>query len=166
MSIKVAVAGITDGALDSLRQVIDSTPSLALVGDLDGGGIAKQAKRQAPDVIVLPLEDISLDDDFVSDALAAAPRALGLVADGSVSGLRELFGMGVNGCILHSAAQEELVSAIHELHEGRRYVGPSLASAVVTDFVVSIARAAKQTTPDVDMSIVQASEQAATTAHA
>ncbi len=166
MSIKVAVAGIVDDALDSLRQVIDSNPSLALVGDIDGVGIAKQTSGQTPDVVVLPLEDISLDDDFVSDALTAAPRALGLVADGSVSGLRELFGMGVNGCILHSAAQDELVSAIHELHEGRRFVGPSLASAVVTDFVVSIARASEDTTPDVDISLVQASEQAATTAHA
>jgi len=166
MSIKVAVAGIVDDALDSLRQVIDSNPSLALVGDIDGVGIAKQTSGQTPDVVVLPLEDISLDDDFVSDALTAAPRALGLVADGSVSGLRELFGMGVNGCILHSAAQDELVSAIHELHEGRRFVGPSLASAVVTDFVVSIARASADTTPDVDISLVQASEQAATTAHA
>ena len=165
MSIKVAVAGIGHDALESVRQLIESNPSLALVGDIDGVGLAKQAGGQTPDVVVVPLEDALLSDEFVSDALSSAPRALGLVSDGSVRGLRELFGMGVNGCILHCAAQDELAPAIHALHQGRRHVGPSLASAVVTDFVTSIARSAKEDASKVDVSLIQASDQAGSALH-
>ena len=57
MSIKGAVAGIGHDALERVRQVIESNPSLALFGDIDGVGLAKQTGGQAPDVEAVPLED-------------------------------------------------------------------------------------------------------------
>jgi DNA-binding NarL/FixJ family response regulator len=115
-----------------LRLLLEAEPDVMVD---DEAGDAEQAIRLArlhkPDVVLL---DVVMPGrsglDAAPDILAAAPKAkiLVLSMQDDPSYVRQAFAAGATGYLLKEAADADLMQAIHEVADGRRYVHPLLGA--------------------------------------
>jgi two-component system response regulator NreC len=117
-----------------LRALLEGEPGLSVVGESASAGEALEHVRAGrPDVLLL---DVVMPGRSGIDALpeirAAAPdtRVLMLSMQDDPAYVRQAFANGASGYLLKDAADDELVQAIHEVAEGRRYVHPSLGARI------------------------------------
>jgi two-component system response regulator NreC len=131
-----------------LRMLLDSEDDLEVVGD---AGTAREAvfevRARQPDVILL---DVTMPDE---NGITALPKLMHEAPDAKVlmlsmeddpSYVRKAFGAGAHGYVLKEAADAEVVAAVREVAEGRRYVHPTLGARMVA------ADAAAQAAADAD----------------
>jgi two-component system response regulator NreC len=131
-----------------LRMLLDAEDDLEVVGD---AGSARDAvfevRARQPDVILL---DVTMPDEngivVLPKLLHEAPDAkvLMLSMEDDPSYVRRAFGAGAHGYVLKEAADAEVVAAVREVAEGRRYVHPTLGARMVA------ADAAAQAAADAD----------------
>lgn len=129
-----------------LRMLLEAEADFEVVEE---AGTADEAIRKArlekPDVVLL---DVVMPGrsglDAVPDLLQAAPksRILVLSMQDDPSYVREAFSVGASGYLLKEAADTELVQAVHEVAEGRRYVHPVLGARLAAAEAEAEARAA------------------------
>ena len=118
-----------------LRMLLDAEDDLEVVGD---AGSARDAvfevRARQPDVILL---DVTMPDE---NGITALPKLLHEAPDAKVlmlsmeddpSYVRKSFGAGAHGYVLKEAADAEVVAAVREVAEGRRYVHPTLGARMV-----------------------------------
>jgi two-component system response regulator NreC len=118
-----------------LRLLLEAEDDLEVVGD---AGSARDAvfevRARQPDVILL---DVTMPDE---NGIAALPKLLHEAPDAKVlmlsmeddpSYVREAFGAGAHGYVLKEAADAEVVAAVRDVAEGRRYVHPTLGARMV-----------------------------------
>ena len=118
-----------------LRLLLDKQDDIEVVGE---AGNAKDAVFRAralkPDVILL---DVVMPGESGIEVL---PKLLKESPDTNVlvlsmqddpSYVREAFAAGASGYVLKEAADEEVVAAVREIAEGRRYVHPTLGARLV-----------------------------------
>ena len=115
-----------------LRLLLDAAAGVEAVGeagDADEG--IRQARRLKPDVVLL---DVTMPGQSGIDALPrlleASPdsKVLVLSMEGDPSYLREAFSQGASGYVLKEAADNELVTALNQVHAGGQYVHPALGA--------------------------------------
>ncbi len=96
--------------------------------------MAAVTARLHPDVLVL---DIGLPDasgiTAIEGVIRSSPqtKVLVLTMHDDVAYLREAFAAGALGYVLKAAADVELIHAVHEVADGRRYVHPELGAALL-----------------------------------
>jgi len=119
-----------------LRRVLESEPDLVVSGEAGSADEALAVVReQQPDVILL---DVTMPGrsgiDVLPDLLEASPatRVLMLSMQDDPAYVRKALGAGANGYLLKDAADAELVKAIHEVAQGRRYVHPVLGARLAS----------------------------------
>jgi len=115
-----------------LRKLLELDPDVDVVGEAASGEEAVTlARRDVPDVVLL---DVVMPGrsgiDVLPEILDAAPdtRILVLSMQDDPAYVRQAFAAGANGYLLKEAADGELVQAIHEVADGRRYVHPLLGA--------------------------------------
>jgi two-component system response regulator NreC len=115
-----------------LRRLLEAEPGIEVVGEAaDAEEALAQVTAQQPDVLLL---DIVLPGrsgiEALPDLLAAAPetRMLVLSMQDDPSYVRRAFAVGASGYLLKEAADAELMQAIRDVSEGRRYVHPLLGA--------------------------------------
>ena len=118
-----------------LRMLLDAEDDLEVVGD---AGTAREAvfevRARQPDVILL---DVTMPDENGITALpklmheAPEAKVLMLSMEDDPSYVRKAFGAGAHGYVLKEAADAEVVAAVREVAEGRRYVHPTLGARMV-----------------------------------
>ncbi len=122
-----------------LRTLLQSEPSLELVGEASGGYEAIELVAEtSPDIILLDLSMPDLDGIAVTKKLAPKYpelRILILTIHEDKALVREAIKSGASGYILKRAAESELVSAINVLMRGDMYVDHALLSTLVEDTV-------------------------------
>jgi two-component system response regulator NreC len=115
-----------------LRRLLESEPGLAVVGEASDGDQAIAALREAaPDVLLLDLVLPGLSGIEVLPALrAAAPhtRVLVLSMQDDPAYVRQAFRAGADGYLLKEGAASDLVEAIRDVADGRRYLHPLLGA--------------------------------------
>jgi two-component system response regulator NreC len=118
-----------------LRMLLEAEDDLEVVGD---AGSARDAvfevRARQPDVILL---DVTMPDE---NGIVALPKLLHEAPDAKVlmlsmeddpSYVREAFGAGAHGYVLKEAADAEVVAAVRDVAQGRRYVHPTLGARMV-----------------------------------
>lgn len=122
-----------------LRMLLESQPDLEIAAETDSGEKAiSMVSQHKPDVVVM---DISLPD---MSGIQATRRIKELFPAVSVVALTihedeqyffEMLQAGASGYVPKKAASEDLINAIHSAHQGEIYLYPSLAKALVKDFL-------------------------------
>jgi two-component system response regulator NreC len=135
--IKVLIADDHAIVRAGLRALLNSEPSMELVGEATGGYEAIElAGTSNADILVL---DISMPDlDGISVTKKIKPqfpglRILILTVHEDEALLREAIKVGASGYILKRAAETELISAIHAIMSGVLYVDPSMVRILLSD---------------------------------
>lgn len=122
-----------------LRTLLQSEPSLELVGEASGGYEAIELVAEtSPDIILLDLSMPDLDGIAVTKKLKPKYpelRILILTIHEDEALVREAIKAGASGYILKRAAESELVTAINVLMRGDMYVDHALLSTLVDDTV-------------------------------
>ncbi len=122
-----------------LRMLLEGQPDMTIVGEADSGLQAlEKAKELAPDVVVM---DITLPDISGIEATRQIKEELPNV---SVIALTihedeqyffEMLQAGASGYVPKRAAPEDLITSIRAAFAGEIYIYPSLAKALVADFL-------------------------------
>ncbi len=120
-----------------LRALLNSEPSMELVGEATGGYEAIElAGRCSPDILVLDVSMPDLDGISVTRKIHSqypGLRILILTVHEDEALLREAIKAGAAGYVLKRAAESELISAIHTIMAGRLYVDPSMVRILLSD---------------------------------
>ena len=135
--IKVLIADDHAIVRRGLRTLIDSEPTMQLIGEAEGGRDAiEKVEAIRPDVLILDLSMPDMDGIAVTKAIKARfPEmcVLILTVHEDDALLRAALKSGASGYILKRAAEEELVAAIHRIVRGDLYVDPSVMRHLVGD---------------------------------
>lgn len=120
-----------------LRAVLNSDPSLDLVGEASGGYESVElVSTVRPDILVLDLSMPDLDGIAVTKRLKPQwpdLRILILTIHEDEALLREAIKSGASGYILKHAAESELIAAIHVVMRGELYVDPHMVRVLLDE---------------------------------
>jgi len=122
-----------------LRMLLEGQPDMKIVGEADSGLQAlDKARLLSPDVVVM---DITLPD---TSGIEATRRLKETLPDIAVVALTihedeqyffEMLQAGASGYVPKRAAPEDLIASIRAAFAGEIYIYPSLAKALVADFL-------------------------------
>ena len=118
-----------------LRLLLDAERDIEVVAEAgDAREAIFEARAQKPDVILL---DVVMPGrsglEAIPDLMKESPesRILVLSMQDDAAYVREAFGSGASGYVLKEAADAEVVEAVREVAQGRRYVHPVLGARLV-----------------------------------
>ena len=143
MADRIRVLICDDHALvrSGLRRLLETEEGIEVIGEAaDAEDALEQVGAQPPDVLLL---DVVMPGrsgiEALPDLLAAAPatRVLVLSMQDDPSYVRQAFSAGASGYLLKEAADAELMQAIRDVAEGRRYVHPLLGARLAAADVVT-----------------------------
>jgi two-component system, NarL family, response regulator NreC len=129
-----------------LRMLLAAEDEFEVVEEAgDAEEAIRKARLEKPDVVLL---DVVMPGrsglEAAGEVLQAAPKAkiLVLSMEDDPSYVREAFSVGASGYLLKEAADSELVQAVKEVAEGRRYVHPVLGARLAAAEADAEAKAA------------------------
>ena len=144
--IRVVIADDHSLVRRGLRQLLESQPDFAIVGEVASGTeVSSAVVELAPDVLLI---DINMPGPgFLSvmrELRAVAPRVAILVVSAHAEALyaRRAFLEGASGYLYKGNADEELIVAIRTAARGGRYVSDSLAEELAANLSVGARGAA------------------------
>jgi DNA-binding NarL/FixJ family response regulator len=118
---------------EGLRRILTEDPDVTVVQAVGTAGDAVEAcRRHQPHGVLL---DVSLPDASGLAAIARisdvspSSRIIMLTMHEDVAYLREAFSQGAAGYLIKAAADVDLLTAVHHVARGGRYVHPSLGAA-------------------------------------
>jgi two-component system invasion response regulator UvrY len=122
-----------------LKQIIAAEQGMQIVGEAENAGEAIRVIRQtACDAVVL---DITLPDGSGLDVLSrlklerpSLPVLIMSIHEEEQYALRVLKA-GASGYLMKNSIPEELIKAIRKIASGGRYISPSLAESLASEFV-------------------------------
>jgi two-component system response regulator NreC len=138
---KIKLLLVDDHAVvrSGLKMLLETQPDVAIVGEAEAGAEAVELARSLlPDVVVL---DITLPD---MSGIEVARRVHKICPQAAIVALTihedeqyffEMLAAGASGYVPKRAAPEDLLTAIRAAHHGEVYLYPSLARALVQDYV-------------------------------
>ena len=138
-AIRVFIADDHAVLRSGLRLLLDAEPDIEVVGDCATGEEAVRAVVASPPDVVLM--DISMPG---GGGLAATERirqqcrqvkVLVLTMHDDEGYLRQFLRAGASGYVLKKAADTELTAAIRAVHGGDVYIYPSVARALVSEYL-------------------------------
>lgn len=115
---------------EGLRAILEREGMTVVAEAETGRGALAMAARHRPDVVIM---DISMPDlngvDATRQLLSETPSAsvIGLSMNGDRKFVRAMLAAGAAGYVLKTSAKEELLQAIRETANGRKYVSPAVA---------------------------------------
>ncbi|NDJ86940.1 MAG: response regulator [Chloroflexi bacterium] len=138
--VRLILADPHDLIRQGIRSLLSEEPEFAIVGEAKNSAeIEDLVAHYAPDVLLL---DYDLGLDVIGQVAAIAPDAHVLVMsmhDNEAYALASLRN-GATGYVLKETGREELVEAVREIADGRRYLSHSLAERVI-DFYINTQQA-------------------------
>ena len=151
-SIKILMVDDHEIVRAGLRMLLQAQPDMVIVGEVDTGrGAVAKAKELVPDIVLM---DISLPDIDGFEATRQIKRALPNVAilaltmHESDEYFFKMLDAGASGYVPKKAAPIDLVAAIRVVHEGGVFLYPSVAKALVRDYMGRVADGGERETFD------------------
>lgn len=132
--IKVMVVDDHQLLREGVAAVLDPQDDIVLVGEASNGREAIEGfRRWRPDVTLMDLQMPDMGGlEAIAAIMAEYPQARIIILttySGDVQAMRALKA-GALGYLLKSSLRRELISTIHDVHQGRRYLQPEIASAI------------------------------------
>jgi two-component system, NarL family, response regulator NreC len=131
-SIRVLICDDHALVRSGLRRLLETEANVVVVGEASNAEEALElVARQKPDVLLL---DVVMPGrsgvEALPEVLAESPstHVLVLSMQDDPSYVRQAFTAGASGYLLKEAADTDLIQAIHDVGEGRRYVHPLLGA--------------------------------------
>jgi two-component system response regulator NreC len=123
----------------ALRMLLEGQPDMKIVGEADSGLQAlERARELSPDVVVM---DITLPDISGIEATRQLKEefpeisVIALTIHDDEQYFFEMLQAGASGYVPKRAASEDLITSIRAAYAGEIYIYPSLAKALVADFL-------------------------------
>jgi len=121
-----------------LRALLESDPSLVIVGEASNGlNAIELVKRLKPIVLITDFMMPGLDGLTISRKLSRLKldtRVILLSMYGDQAYVVTAFNNGASGYVLKDSCGAELFQAIHEVVAGRRYISPAISDASMNSF--------------------------------
>ena len=130
---------------DGLKALVNGQPDMEVVGEAENGRSVLEKVRQLKPHIVLM--DISMPDMNGAQAtrrlkeLFPTIKVLALTAHEDSSYLRHMLEAGASGFLLKRAAADQLIQAIHVVANDSRYIDPTFAGKVLSNFMRPVCKA-------------------------
>ena len=124
MNSKIRILVADDHAVVrmGLSALIDSDPGLEVVGEASDGDVAvAEASRLRPDVVIMDLMMPNKDGAAATEEIRKSvpnSKVLLLTTFGTSDGIARALAAGASGALMKSAANEELLDAIHAVYAG------------------------------------------------
>ncbi|MHA7101752.1 LuxR family two component transcriptional regulator [Roseivirga pacifica] len=138
---------------DAIDSYLEDDGRFTVVGQANHGQEALNMIKAGADFdvlltdIVMPsMDGIELVKQLKEEGLSVKIVALTMLSE--TQHIKKMLNYGVNGYVLKSASQEEIVKAILEVYEGRNYYSPE-----VTNTIMDHLRGGKQTKSAVSLDI-------------
>jgi two-component system response regulator NreC len=135
MSIRTVIVDDHAVVRAGLRLLLEAEEDIEVVAEAgDAREAVFEARAQKPDVILL---DVVMPGrsglETIPDLIKESPESkiLVLSMQDDAAYVREAFVSGASGYVLKEAADAEVVGAVREVAEGRRYVHPVLGARLV-----------------------------------
>jgi RNA polymerase sigma factor (sigma-70 family) len=142
---RVLIADDDDLMRAGLIELLTSDPGIEIVGQASTGREAvEQARRLAPDVVLMDVRMPDLDGIAATRELSRAARDARVLILTTFEQDDYVFGAlraGASGFLLKRARPEELIAAVHTIAAGDSLLSPSVTRRVID-------RMAQQPTPD------------------
>ncbi|HWH14645.1 MAG TPA: response regulator transcription factor, partial [Miltoncostaeaceae bacterium] len=117
-----------------LRLILERAEGVECVGEASSAEEAVRAlDRVEPDVVVMDVEMPGMGGIAgIAEIRGRAPRTRVVILSmhGAAEDVRSAFASGAEGYLLKTAADEELVDAIHAVARGERYLHPALGATL------------------------------------
>jgi DNA-binding NarL/FixJ family response regulator len=131
MMIKILIADDHAIVREGLKQILSQTPDMVVVAEASNGQEAlDKLARNNIDLIVLDISMPGKDGlDVLSEVMGKRPELPVLILSmypGEQYAVRVLKA-GASGYLTKESAPDELVKAIRQISQGKKYISPSLA---------------------------------------
>jgi DNA-binding NarL/FixJ family response regulator len=138
MAVRVLLADDQALVRGGYSMILDAEEDMEVVGEAgDGREAVAQARRLAPDVVVMDIQMPELDGVAATREIAAGddpPRVLVVTTFDVDDYVYEALRAGASGFLLKNAPPEELVRAIRVVAGGDALLSPSVTRRVVSEF--------------------------------
>ena len=135
MVIRILIADDHLMLAETFKILVEQQPDMQVVGlSVDGRDAVKQVEALRPDIVVMDLTMPEMNGaDATRALLAKHPGCRGVVlsAHTDAERVRRALKAGALGYLPKSSGAGELIAAIRAVHAGQRYLGPSIADAVI-----------------------------------
>ncbi len=139
MTVRVVLADDHSVFREGLFSLLRVDEDIEVVGQAgDGEGAIDLVRKQRPDVVVMDVTMPVCDGIEASERiLAELPdcRILALSMHADAQFMQKMFSVGAKGYLPKNCCFDELVVAIHTLHEGGVYISPSLNTVLLNDYI-------------------------------
>lgn len=134
MAIRVALADDHELFLQGLRTMLEKKTDFEILWEAyDGADAVAKAKEQAPDILIM---DVFLPEMNGIDAtkliLQSCPntRIIGLSMNAEEYFVMQMIKAGASGYVLKNSVFEELIQAIREVHDGKKFFCSKISELV------------------------------------
>ncbi len=139
MNIRLLLADDHAMLREGLKSLISKDPELSVVAEAENGAeILALARKSGVHVVVMDVAMPGLNGIEATRKLLKENNNIKVVALSGHSNrefVREMLKAGASAYVLKSRAYEDLVCAIREVMQGRKYLSPDVARGVVDEYV-------------------------------
>jgi DNA-binding NarL/FixJ family response regulator len=139
MNVRLILADDHEMMREGLKSLIQKESGMDVVGEAENGvDTVALAAKLGPHVVVM---DVAMPDlngiEATRKIVAANPhtKVVALSGHANKEFVRQMLTAGASAYVLKKRAYEELVRAIREVMNGKKYLSPDIARGVVDDYV-------------------------------
>ena len=142
MSVTVLLADDHPVVRQGMRNLLDAETSFSVVGEAEDGLEAVQlAEQLKPDVVVVDMMMPHLNGlEAIRQIIARRPdtHCIVLSMQSADPYIVQALKAGASGYVLKDSGPNEVISAIHQVLEGKRYLSPQLSEKLIDLFVAKV----------------------------
>lgn len=139
--IRYAIADDHKIFRQGLKLVLNDDPGLECIGEAQSGvELLELLKRQEPDIVLLDLKMPDMDGFAATKAIKAdfpSVKIIILTMHNEESFILHLMELGANGYLIKNAESEEIINAIHAVHETNYYFNNLVSQAMLRKIAIN-----------------------------
>ncbi len=139
MTIKIVLVDDHEIVRAGLRMLLSSHSDIEIIGEAENGQQALQlCQKNPPDVVIMDITMPGLSGLEVTRQIKQQcpnTAVLALTIHEGEQYFFEMLNAGASGYVPKRAAPTDLVNAIHAVYSGEVYLHPSVAKALVNDYI-------------------------------